>query len=235
MGSVVGSDFYFDNLQSCFDFANPNCNPTAGTYFDLATTLRMAAVGTFATSGSGTSTAYVSGPSSAAGATYISVNTDLATNFTQYSFEAWINPNASTGGGGGIWGHYAGSPTFRGLGFSVTLFGGSNSLSVYHGTGTGQTVAGFSGIVDYGSWQHLGVTYSNNIATIYKNGSSIGTTSLAALTWTSSLFLRLGVALNINANGYGGQIGLCRVWSSAFSSAQMQYLYTVNKQRYGLP
>jgi hypothetical protein len=235
MGSVVGSDFYFDNLQSCFDFANLNCNPSAGTYFDLTTSLRMTAVGTFATSGSGISTAYVSGPSSAAGATYLQISTNLAANFTEYSFEAWINPNASTGGGGGIWGHYAGSPTFRGLGITATVFGGTNSLLVYHGTGTATTIAGLSGIVDYGSWQHLGVTYSNNVATFYKNGASFGTTSLAALTWTTSLFLRLGVATNTNSNGYGGQIGLCRVWSTAFSSAQMQYLYTVNKQRYGLP
>jgi hypothetical protein len=232
MSGNVGTNIKFDKLQSCFDFANPNCFPgTLGIYNDLATGLRMTAVGTFATSGSGISTAYVSGT----GGTYLQIATALATNFTEYTIEAWINPLASSGGGGGIWGHFAGSPTFRGVGLTTSIFGANGGLSLYHGTGTATTIAGFSGFIDYGSWQQLSVSYSNNIATFYKNGSSFGTTSIATPTWTTSLFLRLGNGINNVLTSYGGQIGLCRVWSQAFDSATINYLYTLNKQRYGLP
>jgi concanavalin A-like lectin/glucanase superfamily protein len=161
------------------------------------------------------------GTSSYNGGAAVSFPTTLPTTFT---FSFWVDPNGYTNALGG------GGPD------NNVLFGGDQYLT--NGFRSGFTSAGIFGFwttesggtlslsdttaISAGVWTWFAVTYSNNSASLYRNGNLVATASGTYIPGSTNLGLDAGVG---GVDFYWGSVDDTRIYNSALSSSAILTLY----------
>lgn len=238
MGANIGNRGYLDNLIQCFDPANTQCWSGVGSFFyDLGRQKSYSSVfGTFQQSGSGISSSVrMNGSGSATGSScFYFVDSPIA--ITNYTIEAWINPILDTSPGIFTRRDEINSRGLYLAAGSTTNATNPSAIIVLHNTGG--NVASLNNALTANVWQQIIVTYNqpDNFVKFYVNGAGIGTSGpiTAVLTPATSLRSWIGNRQLSNTGGYGGNIGLIRMWNRDFSSTEVQLLFNLSRNRYGL-
>ena len=154
---------------------------------------------------------------------------------SNYTYETWVMPHKSIKtdsvksnlGIDGVHGeNYAFYPTHghdtssHGMGLSV----GTNGVKIHiHSSSYMPAIYVNYHSIPSNSWTHFAVSVSNNVATIYKNGSNIGQ-AYAPSTGTAFAPLSVGDASSYGA--FYGKLAESRVWDKPLSGSDIKNLYT---------
>jgi hypothetical protein len=238
MGASIGNEGYLNNLIQCFDPANTQCWSGIGSvFYDLGRQKYYSSViGTIVQSGSGLSSSLrMNGSGSASGSScFYMVDTPIA--ITNYTIEAWIKPFLDNSAG-----IFTRRDETNASGLYLVATGTTNptnprAIYVLHNTGGNLGIV--KNVLTANVWQQIVVTYyqPDNFVKCYVNGAGVGTSGPITALVTPSVSLRsfIGNFQISNPGGFGGNIGLVRMWDRDFSSTEVQTLYNLSRQRYGL-
>jgi len=141
---------------------------------------------------------------------YLSTTTtfSLATATTPFTMEAWVYFNSFSGAAIASTA-YAGSgplPFVMGMGSGVTTAAGATPWFGYYTGSTWVSVVQSSTSLSVNTWYHLAYVYTGSSATIYANGTSIGTATVSTWQTTSQAGFYIGrrwdTAVSPYFNGY---------------------------------
>ena len=229
MGLKGGPDIPFQNLQLLIDDKNSTINLNSSIVSGVTklagtlTSATMAGSGytyslTFSTSGSKLSFGDIS-------------SLNLTANIT---ITAWIYPITFGGGSSArIYDKYKSTFPQSGYAFFIDNNVGTNSIAYSSGYTVSSSTARFNNQVTTNTWQHFAVTHSGSTVTIYKNGTSIGSSTITAPSSASGIEAIIGNN-TAGTNNFDGKIATCRVYNQVLSASEIKKLYTSTKLRYGL-
>ena len=219
----------FEDLAFFYDAANPRSYAgTGSTWRDISGYELNSALSNAVFSGLGTT-----------GKTFIfnavSSLLNLGNNTrknvtTAWTLDCWVKP-ATYGQNniGRIYQHSSGSLT----GFMVSIDNANNTAGLTLNT---YAVAGFSAkcanVVTLNTWQNFTLSFNSGVVTWYKNGASLGTSSITSpVAYTSDSYIGSNPALT---NTFDGEIGMIKLYRKALNSSEISGNYIAFKGRYGL-
>ena len=105
--------------------------------------------------------------------------------------------------------------------------------AIHYQAGNILTVTGgyINNSVELNKWQHFAVTHSGTTATFYKNGVSIGSSTVLGATNIASMSANIGNSL-LSDRAFDGKIASVRVYDKALSAVEISQLYNSTKGRY---
>lgn len=130
---------------------------------------------------------------------------------------AWVKPSTIAGAQSVLQKGNASSVGWR-L-FVQNLGGGNGRLLVTVGNSNLTTAGGMS----VGNWYHIGFTYNNSVATLYRDGVALTTTTIGAKTLASAFSMYLG-SNQFNEHFYG-YIDEVSIWQRVLTGAEVTTLY----------
>jgi len=216
-----------DNLAFYFDAANLRSYPGSGSVWsDLSY---------YANTGTMSSTAFSTVPYTSSiwfdGITSsINVGSNGQNVTSSWSLDCWINPRGyGENNTGRIYQHSSGSLT--GFIFSIDNSGTTAGLSLNTYAVSGFTVR-FPNIVTLNEWQNFTITFSSGTVTWYKNGASLGTSSIT----TPSAYTSDSYIGNSSAGDrtFDGNISIVKLHRNVQSASAIHKNYNALKKRYGL-
>jgi len=213
-----GPSIVTDGLVLALDAANHKSYPGSGTVWrDL--------------SGEGNDGTLTNGPTFSDGAIvfdgvddYINIiDSSTLDGFSSVTFEAWVKPNNSAS-----YRRIYDKNYNNAYNFSIS---NTHTFYIYiNGSYSVSTVT-----VDNTQWNHLVATYNNVSAIFYKNGIAVTTNAFSqGAVGTNSDDLRIGTNYNSTSSQFNGHIGLCKIYSKALTSQEVQQNYNATKSRFGL-
>ena len=228
MGSCAGPRIA--SLTSIVDYqdaANYNSYPDTGSsWFDLVNG-NVGTMTTATSSGSGvTQSLLFDGADSS-----VNLGTGNGLNVTtSWTLEAWIRPNTfGESSGGRVLQRSTGSLT----GFICSI---DNSVATNGIRLDTYAVASFAArlnnVVDTGSWQQLVWAFSSGSVTFYKNGASVGSSSITSpVAYTGNTYIG-------NDSGatrtFDGNIAVVKLHNTTLTDTQIAQNYNALKGRYSL-
>ena len=230
-----------DGLVLNLDAANSRSYIGSGsTWSDLSTSNNHAALPVTPTY-NGSNSLVFNGTTHYGSIPSVSGVTDF-TNTQKYSIEVWFNPSAGqvNSGEAELLEKWNKNNESR-YPFTIRYNEGTSSMSVACYDGTTYkfvTVTGFP----VNTWKQLvGVfDFVNKTLTVYRDGVSVGSTSLAGINQVSNTS-PIAIATRLTSTGtaqsnimFKGSIGAIRIYNTALSSAQIEQNYNEYKFRYGL-
>jgi hypothetical protein len=164
------------------------------------------------------------------------------TNTQKYSVEVWFNPSSgqATLGEAELLEKWNKNNESR-YPFTIRYNEGTSSMTAACYDGTSYVPASASGF-PVNTWKQLVAVFDfvSKTLTLYRDGSSVGSTSLAGVNQVSNtspvcIAARLTSAGGAQSNiMFKGTIGIIRIYNTALTSDQVLQNFNVNKIRYGL-
>jgi len=162
------------------------------------------------------------------------IRTSTSTNISgnnPWTMEIFINVNSSESGGGRrgwmIWEGPNGQST------DTLLSVGVNSGYVEVAHWYNDTTYSNSPI-NFNNWQHIVVTYDNNIEKIYINGSNTNTKTVGPLNISNGLWYLASRSDSNNETRLNCKIGVFRLYNKELSSSEVLQNFNTQKGRFGL-
>ena len=158
---------------------------------------------------------------------YVQLPANIAEG-SAFTFAAWVYWN-----GGGNWQRIFdfGNPAMSQSGPSQYMFltpgSGSGTLRFAINSGSGEQIVERSGAMASGVWQHVAVTLSNNVATLYVNGAQVASTASFSITPASFSPIKnyLGKSQFTADPLFNGQLDEVEIADYAMSAAQISARY----------
>ena len=145
------------------------------------------------------------------------LDTAIAPGTGDWSVSLWLNPDTEG---------YFGGTTDGSVQYGIYMYGYTSGTIQLQNRDTG-TISNLSvsGILPFGSWTHVVITYSSNLTTLYTDGSSRGTLSGNPTHSTNFIFGQSG---NYAPSGdlYDGYMDQIRIFPTTLTATQVGYLYT---------
>lgn len=221
-----------NGLVGCWDAGNPKSYPGSGTtWSDLSGN---------SLNGTLTSTTYSSGYLTFNGTSSTSNQgtSDVLNLTTALTIEVWAYP---TGWGESNLGRFierrgsgVGTPGYVFLLDNSTVTSGLRYVVNNGGAGNDYTIANSASL---NVWQQFIVTHIGGTATIYKNGSVVGSSSVTQPTSTSATTCYIGVAggslLGVGRY-FAGNLAAFKIYNRALSPQEVKQNFYATRGRYGI-
>ena len=220
---------YFDELAFFYDASNPRSYAGIGsTWTDLSSSGINSSISNMIYSGIGrTAATFVFNALSSV----VSMGSNTRKNVsTVWTLDFWINPSGyGQNNIGRVYQHSSGSLT----GFIVSVDNANNTAGITLNT---YAVAGFSAkcanVVTLNTWQNFTLSFNSGVVTWYKNGASLGTSSITSpAAYTSGSYVGNSPG---GTNTFAGLIGMIKLYRNALTSEDVLQSYHAHKGRYGL-
>ena len=143
---------------------------------------------------------------------------------TAFTFSFWVRPNGfsnALGGGGADNNVLFGGEKYATSGFR-SGFTSAGIFSFWTTESGGTLTLNDTSTIPTGAWTWFAITYSNNSASLYRNGNLVATASGTYIPSTASLGLDTGIG---GVDYYWGSVDDARIYSSALSSSAILSLY----------
>ena len=231
MGSSLGpaGTKYFEEIAFFYDAQNARSYAgTGSTWTDLSISGIDSSITSAIFSGLGvTAATFVFNALSGV----VSIGTNTRKNVTTiWTLDFWINPSGyGQNNIGRVYQHSSGSLT----GFIVSIDNANNTAGITLNT---YAIAGFSAksanTVTLNTWQNFTLSFNSGVVTWYKNGASLGTSSITSPSaYTSGSYVGNGPG---GTNTFSGLIGMIKLYRNAFTADDVIQNYNSYKGRYGL-
>ena len=127
----------------------------------------------------------------------------------------------------------AGQWSYPHYGYALRLNNISATLAIYYQAGQVITFTGgyINNSVELNKWQHFAVTHSGTTATFYKNGVSIGSSTVLGPVHPVTSATYIGNSA-ISDRAFDGKIASSRVYDRALSASEINQIYNSTKGRY---
>jgi hypothetical protein len=220
---------YFDEIAFFYDSSNPRSfSGTGSTWFDISNSSTHSSISNLIHSGFGrTATTFVFNAISSV----VNLGTNTRKNVTTvWTLDFWINPSGyGQNNLGRVYQHSGGSLT----GFIVSVDNANNTAGLTLNT---YAIAGFSAkcanVVALNTWQNFTLSFDSGVVTWYKNGASLGTSSITSpSSYTSDSYVGNSPA---GTNTFAGHIGMIKLYRKALTAGDVLQNYHSYKGRYGL-
>ena len=111
--------------------------------------------------------------------------------------------------------------------------GTNNGRLMYqHHNGSQWYTLSVDNVVTADDFIHVVVVHNGTTATMYKNGTQVGTTTVGSLNYTNAAEILVGY--RANAEYWKGNIPVLKVYDVALSTAQITQNYNAYKKRFNL-
>lgn len=221
---------YFEEISFFYDAQNTRSYAGAGstTWSDLSGYSVPAPISNIVYSGIGrTAATFVFNALSSV----VSMASNSRRNVTTaWTLDFWINPSGyGQNNKGVVYQHSSGALN----GFIVSVDNSTNTAGITLNT---YAIAGFSAkcanVVTLNTWQNFTLSFNSGVVTWYKNGASLGTSSI-----TSPIIYTSGSYVGNNPGGtntFAGLIGIIKLYRNSFTASDVLQNYNSHKGRYGL-
>lgn len=228
MGCSSGPEIILDNLVLHLDAVNSRSySGTGTTWINAIAGAIKTSISSATYAGAGVTSSFLfNGTSGSVDATS---DSNLKTT-TNWSIGFWMLPKSYGQSSNGVIYQLG---TGSGSGFRVTTNGavGVTGLVLNTYSGTGYTAVA-TNIINFHRWQHICLAFNNGTLTWYKNGSSIGTSSItspSAAAGSMNAYVGNNSAGNLTFNG---NISQFRFYKNTLSPSEVLKNYNSTKGRY---
>ena len=229
MSVSYGSQITTSGLVLCLDASNTKSYPGSGTtWYDISGSKNHATVenGT-PTWGSGG--AYANGSFNLNSANFKTANS--FGGLTNFSVETWFQPTSYPNNSGCVVADYY--PSF--VNFKIGYEGGSSmNGGIYNGTnGWNYTSSSFTPALN--TWHYAAFTWTgtNGTASLYQNGTLLGSNSLTTSGGSSNVGIRIGRRWDA-ADYFLGYVSCVKIYNRALSASEISQNFNAHRGRYRL-
>jgi hypothetical protein len=219
----------FDELAFFYDASNPRSYAgTGSTWKDISGNSLNSAISNAVFSGLGiTGKTFVFNAVSS----LLNLGNNTRKNVTTvWTLDCWVRPTSyGQNNIGRIYQHSSGALT----GFMISIDNANNTAGLTLNT---YAIAGFSvkcaNVVSLNTWQNFTLSFNSGVVTWYKNGASLGTSSITSpAAYSSDSYIGSNPGLT---NTFDGQIGMIKLHRSALNASEVSQNFNAFKGRYGL-